>query len=87
MNLKAGDEDRPVFLDFPPDPLHVIILGAPIDALDKLELHHPEEMAKFYSLLRLKKSGTSAGGIFDGPSVKKIIVEKNFLFLKLMNKI
>ena len=47
MNLKAGTEDRPVILDFPPDPLHVIILGAPIDALDKLELHHLRKWQNF----------------------------------------
>ena len=41
-------------------------------------------MAKFYSLLGLKKSGTSVGWKFDGPSVKKIIVEENLQILSQM---
>ena len=49
INLKTGSEDRPVILDFLPDPLHVTILGTPIDALDKLEILHQEEMNQFYS--------------------------------------
>ena len=41
-------------------------------------------MAKLYTLLGLIKSGTSAGGKFDGPSVKKIILEENLQILSQM---
>ena len=84
FHLKLGTEDTPVILSFLHDPLHVIILGAPIDALDKLELFHPEEMNDFYKLLGLNKSGLSAGGKFNGPSVKKIMLEENLQILSQM---
>ena len=35
-------------------------------------------------MLGLKKSGTSAGGKFDGPLVKKIILEENLQMLSQM---
>ena len=72
MNLKCGTEDRPVILDFPPDPLHVLLLGSPIDALEKLEVLHFDIMFQFYKKMGLKKSGLSAGKRGDKTSPLKI---------------
>ena len=41
-------------------------------------------MKQFYSILGLKKSGTSAGGKFNGPCVKKILLEENLQILAQM---
>ena len=41
-------------------------------------------MQNFYNILGLTKSGLSAGGKFDGPSVKKIILETNLQILAQM---
>ena len=84
VKLKNGNGEREVILDFPPDPLHVNILGSPIDALDILEELHPVEMKEFYQKLSLKKSGTGPGGKFNGPCVKSIIKEENLQLLATM---
>ena len=49
---------------------------APIDALDKLELFHPEEMNDFYKLLGLNKSGLSTTALELVPHLLKTYSQK-----------
>ena len=73
------DQERKSILDyFPPDPLHVVLLGPINDVMEKLEQIYPCEMTdEFYEENHLNKSGEGPGGKFNGPSVKQIIKESS----------
>ena len=73
------DQERKIILDyFPPDPLHVVLLGPINDVMEKLKQLYPCEMTdEFYVKNHLNKSGEGPGGKFNGPSVKQIIKESS----------
>ena len=69
---------------FPPDPLHINLLGAGNDCIDLLEKVFPEEVNLFFKKYHLTRSGKGVGGKFDGPSVKLILKEESLTDLEDM---
>ena len=77
IKLTNGKDDTPVLVQFPLDPLHVVLLGPVNDILAVLEKKYPDVMIQFYSEHSLTKKGQGIGGTFNGPSIKDILKEKN----------
>ena len=73
INLKHGHDDEWVAKTLPPDPLHTNLLGPCNDALEILEEEFKIEMKFFYAKHCLNKTGESAGGKFNGPSIKTVL--------------
>ena len=79
-----AEDDTPVLVQYPPDPLHVVYLGPANDLLSKLEEKYPDEMDEFYSENKMTKKGQGIGGTFNGPSIKDILKDTiNSIFIIL----
>ena len=85
--MQKSERDKEVIFTFPPDPLHVNLLGPVNDVLSKMEQIWPLEMESFYSKNHLKKCGEGPGGQFNGPSIKYIIQERSLICLQAMVEI
>ena len=81
IKLRKDQDNVEVIYTLPPDPLHINLLGPVNDALTKCEEHYPTQMAEYYQILSIKKSGQGPGGKFNGPSIKSIIREDNLNML------
>ena len=75
MKLTNGKDDTPVLVQYPPDPLHIVLLGPCNNCLSKLEEKYPQEMSYFYNEYKFTKKGQGIGGTFNGPSIKDIQLE------------
>ena len=75
MKLTNGKDDTPVLVQYPPDPLHIVLLGPCNNCLSKLEEKYPQEMSYFYNEYKFTKKGQGIGGTFNGPSIKDILQE------------
>ena len=84
IHLKDGHGDSEVLFTFPPDPLHINLLGAGNDCIDLLEKVFPEEVNLFFKKYHLTRSGQGVGGKFNGPSVKLILKEESLTDLEDM---
>ena len=81
--MTKNQEDKEVLFLFPPDPLHVNLLGPVNDVLDLLEEMYPCEMKEEYYLKHcLNKTGEMPGGKFNGPSIKHILLEDMLIDLE-----
>ena len=73
------DQNVPILQQYPPDPLHIVLLGPVNDVLSLIEKKFPQQMNSFYSFNKLSKKGQGIGGTFNGPSIKDIL-EESMLF-------
>ena len=55
MILTNDKDTTPILVQFAPDPLHIMYLGACNDCLSQLEQKYPEEMKYVYSENKLTK--------------------------------
>ena len=74
LKLKEDNLDEWVALTLTPDPLHINLLGGANDCIEKCESMYPIEMKSYFKRHCLNKAGEGPGGKFNGPSIKKVLV-------------
>ena len=83
LYIREGQEDMDVINLYPPPELHTGILGPGNDCLAQLARYFPDQMEQFYAKHHIKRGGP--GGQFNGPTIKKILMNHQGILEELRN--